>query len=40
MYSDKCLMSALLKDSKKDQADLTTSIDSKDPLVQDLVQWD
>ncbi len=31
---------ALMEESKKDQVDMIAPIDPKDPLVQELKQWD
>ena len=40
MMNYKSMMSALLEESKKDEADIKAPIDPKDPLVQELKQWD
>ena len=37
--NERCFTSALIEESKKDQAD-KAPIDPKDPLVQELKQWD
>ncbi len=37
--NEKCFITALIEESKKDQADIAP-IDPKGPLVQELKQWD